>query len=459
MTPGRLGLLPVLLLAAGSGCAPSEEDSAVPAPQVPVAAPPLSSASAPAPIAKGPLTLEDCTSMALSNSRRVGVADRRVLIAKDRLEEDLSSVLPKLTAEGRYDWRDNDRGTKLATGSFVAGEREATSLRLGLVVPIYDFGRSSWHREADRFQIDAARHDAGQARQQAAFAVSQAYFRFLEAQKIRGVVEESIRVLERQLGVSRDFLKQGLVARSDVLTAEVQMAERRQDLVRSLNNVELARAALNRLLGLDVESPTEVVDVLEACPWSGSFGPLLATARERRPDVAALRARLQAIQADYRSVSKGDLPSLFATAGYNRSSDDTLLNRDWSDAALVFQVPLFDGFGTRHRKARMGKEAEEAKDLLEDRLDDVALEVKQACLLISETVEQVPVAQKGVELGTENLRVIRDQYGEGLVTSADVLAEEDRLSRARTSYFRALYDSHVAYARLVNVIAGPPAGR
>ncbi len=455
MTRFRRGLL-LALLSACPGCAPPGGNPAIvlsrpaPAPSPPAAA---------APAAQGPLTLEDCLRMAESRSRLIAIADRRVLIADDRLGEDLGAVLPKLTAEGRYDGRDNDRGTRLPTGSFVAGERETTSLRLGLVVPIYDFGRSSSQRDADRFRIDAARHDARHVRGEVAFAVSQAYFRLLEALKIRDVVEGSIQILERQIETARDFLKQGLVARSDVLTAEVQMAERRQDLVRSRNNIDLARATLNRLLGLDVEHPTEVVDILEAPPFSGSFGPLLELARQRRSDVAALRAQLQAVQLEYRSVSRGNLPSLFGTAGYNRSSDDTLLNRDWSDAAIVMQVPLFDGFVNRHRTERTGREAAEAKDLIENRLDDLSLEVKQACLLISEAVEQVPVARKGVALGTENLRVVRDQYGEGLVTSADVLAEEDRLSRARTSYFRALYESHVAYTRLVHVIAGPPAER
>lgn len=56
----------------------------------------------------------------------------------------------------------------------------------------------------------------------------------------------------------------------------------------------------------------------------------------------------------------------------------------------------------------------------------------------------------------ENLRIVRDQYGEGLLTSADILIEEDRLARSRSNYFRSLYDYHESYARLINAVGAEP---
>ena len=46
---------------------------------------------------------------------------------------------------------------------------------------------------------------------------------------------------------AQDFRTQGLVAKTDVLAVEVQLAERQQDLIRARNNVELAVAVLNHI--------------------------------------------------------------------------------------------------------------------------------------------------------------------------------------------------------------------
>ncbi len=403
----------------------------------------------------GVLTLEDCVRIAMSSNRRVWSADRRVLMAEDRLREDISTVLPRLTADLRYDWRSNDRGSTVGGVPVVAGKRHSGSGRLGLMVPIYDFGSSALQRDADSLRIDAAGLDAVRSRQDLELAVSQAYFRLLEARKIRTVVDDSLKLVSRQLEIARDFLSQGLVARSDVLTAEVQLAERRQDQIRAAGNEDLAAAALNRLLGFEIDRQPAIVDLFEAEPWKGSFDSVLHAAVERRPDLMSLRKQVETAQAQYESVSRARFPSLYAAGGLNYSTDRTLLNRDWFDASVVLQIPLFDGFNTKFRMDRTGREIAEAIDVHDDRVDDIVLQVRQTWLMVREASERVPVARKSIEQAEENLRVVRDQYAAGVLTSADVLAEEDRLSRTRTGYFRALYDYHAAKAGLVHAVAGP----
>lgn len=192
------------------------------------------------------LALADCIETALRNNRRIGIADRRVLIARDRVSEAVAMTMPQLTAEGRFTSRNNDSGiqrpqaslrnrlrdsltqaaaTSLVeqaglspTGQFLQptgssgsfsgtfSQRDVWTGSVSLLVPIYDFGRSEYPRQALEGRVEISRYDASRERQDVGFAVSQAYYRVLEAHKITGVVEESIRVVERQLEVARDFL-------------------------------------------------------------------------------------------------------------------------------------------------------------------------------------------------------------------------------------------------------------
>ncbi len=398
------------------------------------------------------LTLADCLRIAGENNRRIGIAGRRVLIADDRVDEVIASILPRLEAEGRFTARNNDAGVQRPGAPGISfQEREVGTASLSAIVPIYSFGRAENAYDAAKLGVRVAELDAERVQQDLELAVRDAYFRLLEAQKIETVVAASIAVIDRQLEVARDFLAQDLVSRSDVLSAEVQLAEREQERILAANNVELARAALNRLLGLDVERRTQVQDVLETDPWEGELRTVLRLAIERRPDLEAARQRIAIAQAQYRGTRAEFFPVIYAFGSYNYTTDEFQLNDDWLSGGAAIEVPIFDG-----RLQRSRREIDEAVDLRDERIDDVMLDVRQAYLDQRAAATRVPVARRAIELGEENLRIVADQYSQGLVTSVDVLIEEDRLSRARVSYYRALYAYHQAQARLINALGGPP---
>lgn len=399
--------------------------------------------------------VEECVRVALENSRRMEIVGRRVLMADDRVDEVIASILPRVEAEGRFSSRNNDAGVKRPGQQGLSfQERDIGTVTGSLIVPIYSFGRSSAAYDAAKLGVGVAELEVDRVRLELELAVRDAYFRVLEAQKIATVVEASIDVIDRQLEVARDFLAQDLVSRSDVLTVEVQRAEREQERVLARNNVDLARAVLNRLMGLDVTRRTQLEDVLEVEPWRGELKDVLRLAIERRPDLEIARRRVAIAQAQYRQTRADFLPIIYAFGSYNYTTDEFQLNDDYLQGGIAVKVPLFDGGVTYTRLERQRREIDEAVDLRDESIDDALLEVHQAFLDQRAAVERVPLARKAIELAEENLRIVRDQYGQGLVTSVDVLIEEDRLSRARSSYYRALYAYHGAQARLHAAIGG-----
>jgi outer membrane protein len=410
---------------------------------------------------RGALDLAGCLRLARETNRRLDVGARRVLIAEDRVDETIAGVLPRLTAEGRFNARSNDVGVKReGSPSLSFQEREIGTASLSAIVPLYSFGRAGNAHTAASLGVEVAALELERARQDLALAVTDAYFRVLEAQKIAAVVEASIEVVARQLEIARDFVANDLVSRSDALAVEVQLAEREQERILARNNIALAQAALNRLIGRDVTRPTELVDVLEVeRPARGRLEDALRVAIERRPDLEVARRRIAIAQAQYRRARADYFPIIYAFGSYNYTTDDFQLNDDWLAGGAAVEWPLFDGGQTYTRVQQREKEIDEAVDLRDERIDDALLEVYQAHLEQGAAAERLPVARKAIELAEENLRIIRDQYAQGLVTSADVLLEEDRLSRARSGYYRALYAYHQALARLENAVgASSPEG-
>lgn len=403
----------------------------------------------------GPLSLEDVLRLASASNRRISIADRRALIERDRELEALALVLPRVNGEVRYSMRSNDQGFDTGDDRFVTGSRQLGTASVSLLVPIYDFGDAFNQMKAQRAQTRISRLDAVRERQDVALAVTQAYFRILEAAKLKAVVDDSIATLEQQLRISRDYFDQGLVAKNDLLVAEVQLAKRQQERITAENGIQLATATLNRLAGLPVDRPTTVVDVLEMKPWTGPFESLVETAVQKRPDLLALGEQVYIAKALYRAVRTSFYPRIFGFGSFNYTDDDSTLNQTYFSGGFGVNIRLLDAsIISRIRQQR--RQVDQAADIRQDEIDEAVLEIQRAYLSVQEASRRIPVAQQSIDQAEENLRITRDRYREGLVTSADVLIEEERFAQARADYYRALYDYHQAFAQMVHTIGGPP---
>jgi outer membrane protein TolC len=455
MTPRRL---PLLLAALAVGCAAPRPEAPSYRPAALQEAPPDGAPADAARNPSAPLTLDDCVRITLENNRQVRIADRRILIAHDRVNESIAGLLPKLSAEGRYEHRSNRYGFNFGDMAITIDQRDTVSARVGVLVPVYDFEQTNNRIEGDRRREDAAGDMAEKTRQDLVLDVARSYYRVLEARKVRAVVEESLKAIGSQLAIAQDFLRVGMTARNDLLVVAVQYALRHLDRIQAESNVQLAEATLARVMGVDVSRPPAIADVADADPRALPLDAAMRLAVERRPDLRALRRQIEAARADYRATADAWLPRIDAFGGYNYSADKMLVNADWWSGGFTVQFPFLDGGATAARTAQAGRRIDETIDAHDDRVDDVLLDVKRAWLADRTAAEKIPVGRLGILLGEENLRMTRDQYREGLVTSAEVLQEEDRLSQARVELARALYSCRIARATLENAVGGalPP---
>ena len=398
------------------------------------------------------LSLPDAIRAALENNRNVGISRRRIGIAQDRLREAKAGDLPKVTFDGATAQRDYPAQVKFGSQTVSQGDLYTATTRTALVMPLTDFGRTYNAKEAAEFGVDVARLNSERTEQDIVLQVSQSYYRVLRSQKIRQVVLDSIAAVQLQARDAKAFFEQGLVASSDVLSAEVRLAERQQDLIQAEANLQIAMATLNRVMGADVNRKLQLKDVTSDPQWSGNYDALVQTAHQNRSDLRAARLQMLSSEADLRGARADNYPRLNAYAEYDTNSTSLFVNREWTATGLTLSMTLFSGGAQSAAIERRQKELLEAQDQFLERQDNISLDVKQAYLTVGQTYDSVRVARKNQQLSAENLRIFRDRYTQGLVTSTDVLTAEDAASRARSNYYQALYDYHSALARLDNVI-------
>lgn len=419
------------------------------------------------------MTLTDCQTCALQNSEYLGIAEMEILIEKEKIREIQGINMPKLSAEGDVTRRDKHPGSNAPSDitrnpphsnrsrkhqeeendypeqiKTISGRKVENRGKVSLIVPIYDCGLVSNKVKSQEYIVQASEHGRQRIEQTLLQEVASSYFTILESQKIRGVVLQSIETLTKQKEIAEDLFSVGLNTKHDILSVNVQLSQRQQELIQAKNNIETAKSSLNRLMGRTLDSSLEIQDVSEENIWRENYNSLIQTSDLCHPDVKKIEAEQTALSYDYQSIQAEHLPKVEAFVDYNASSDRFLLHRHWLSGGIGIRIPLIDG-GIVASKLEQKKKEMAASDLrLKQKKEDVHLDIKKAYLNTDAAYSKIPVAFQAILEAEENVRMITDQYQEGLISSDDVLNDEERLAEARASYYQAIYQFYKAKSDL-----------
>ncbi|MCS6817197.1 MAG: TolC family protein [Blastocatellia bacterium] len=320
---------------------------------------------------------------------------------------------------------------------------------LTLRVPLFDRWQTETRHAQAEEEVRRADAQAAWIEQQIRFEVIRAYYNVLSAEARQRVADEAVRMAEADVQRIRAMFEAGLVVISDVLAAEVQLAEFRQQLIQADGDVVTARAGLNTALGLPVTAPHRVVGQLIERTFEVE-GPeeLMRLALQHRPDLVRARLAVRSREHGVRGALGQYLPrlDLFATVGatgrglLSGSADYTI------GASLTFEV--FDGGrAARVRQARAALALTEAET--EQLVNQIRLDVVRAFEHYRSARERLVVAARAVQQAEEALRIVQDRHQEGLTTITEVLRAQTALVRARMNALTARYEYVVGYATVL----------
>ncbi|HEX6732631.1 MAG TPA: TolC family protein [Pyrinomonadaceae bacterium] len=326
-----------------------------------------------------------------------------------------------------------------------------TNFRAGLSVrlPIFDQRQSKARIDVAKLGQQQADQQTELVAQQIRFEVLKSYYGVLLARSRLVVADEAIQIGTADLKRIKDKYETGFVVRSDLLAAEVQVSEFRQQKIHAIGDLATAQAALNTALGLPVHSSHTITDQLsERLFIIETPDELNRLALQNRPEYARARLGVLVNARQLRGVRDEVLPRLdaFSSVGVSGRSPVTG-SSDYAVGASV-TINLFDP--GRRAKINQANAAESTAQAEQEHLaNQISFEVVRAYQQFISARERLQVVAQTTTQASEVLRIVRDRYREGLTTITEVLRAELALVRARTDVLMARHDHYVTYANVL----------
>ena len=320
--------------------------------------------------------------------------------------------------------------------------RDATTAQVSATVvqPLTGLWTVYEGHRAQSLGEDAAHHQQRATRHDVVVAVADAYLQALEAEQMTALAADQVRTIEAHVERARRFLDGELIARNDVLAAEVRLAEARARQLQAVGGARLARANLAFQIGLPANDevwPAELPAPSVAATTARSGAPPAGS--EDRPELAAVRARVEQARAGVRVATSQMLPEVNAIfrmehveGVYFQPQNAWLVGAQlsWNIWEWGSSYYAIDAARARTRQVEAAETRAE---------EGLRLEAMQAEIELDTVTAQLRVAHTTVTQAEQNLEIVERRFAQQAATSTDVLDAQALLQATRVREASAEY--------------------
>ncbi len=310
---------------------------------------------------------------------------------------------------------------------------------------LWDFGKTLAATAAAKAGAKSSAEDVEIQKDESVRLVKTGYFNLILNERL---VEVNQAALERalvNLRSAKGFFDVGTQPKSAVTRAEVDVATAQVNLIGALNAVVISRTTLNTLMGIPVNTPTRVRDILAYQHVDFDPKTLLPEAFARRPEYRQIKARLEQSEQTVKQQFRNFFPSNTASGTYGSARSD--MNEIYN-YGVQLNWTIFDGGG----KIALYKQAQAQRDAAQARVRDTELtiwqQVEQAYNTAIQSEEAIGAATKGVESADENFRLSQGRFDAGVANIIELTDAQLALTTAQATLVQALANYRIAIAQL-----------
>lgn len=431
------------------------------------------------PVTGEELTLEGAMGLAATNNIDVTTAESTVAVARGRWDRSRSAMLPQVYARSRYRQIDSDRAE-----SSMGSEPERL-VTMGAVIRqmLFDDGIITRYKTAG-LEHRAAADQRESVRMDRITDAGNLYLRFLSALALYRIEKTDLSVTQQNLHLARVRQGIGRAGPGELLRWEAEEARRKNGVILTRQNIQIALTALNQSMGTDQAQtwrPRNIeiraggsylldnrfhqvvkseMDVMRLARVSASI------ALERSPEIARIDKELDARRLIMARLKRRYyMPTITAAASYtNRliesgegtefglvlpgaglslpSSDDN----EWS-LTVDFTLPLFEGGGRAAdiQTARAG--IAQASSTREKIWQFIEQRTRSAVFALAKSWPSIFLFRKASKKAGENLNHVQELYAQGR-------ANITHLTDAQSYYMRQQQRAALAvYGYLADLVA------
>ena len=415
-----------------------------------------------APLAGEELSLRGAMTRAREKSREVAAAGARKEAADARARQASGFRLPSVTLSEVYVRTDSPAESfafklnkkQFSFPDFVAsdptdpGYSGTAMTRAEAVLPLFTGGELSGKIAQAEKAATAAGKSAGWVADNAALSAAEAFVMVAQAEEYVLLLTRARETVAAHVALARAYAAQGMLVRSELLRAEVELARVDDLLEEAKGRVRVANANLAFRMGEPQDRTWTLSSLAPPGELEGTVADWVKGAEERK-DLGSARDLLGAGELEEKVKKSGFLPKLAVIGRYDMYGP-RLFGTDGKYGTVMASLSwnVFAGGSDRAAVIAAREDARAGREDVARFADGVALEVRQAYEESATARARFATAAKALGASTEAERIISERFQSGVVKMLDLLDASNARREAETRELVARADAQSTALRL-----------
>ena len=351
----------------------------------------------------------------------------------------IAGLLPVISADGSYS-RKRFKPRNPSEDATFSNDKIAS---LDLVQPLFRFDRWIQLKQSDS-EIAAAEAEFVAAQQDLMVKIAERYFKVLDAEDNVEFAKAEKSSIGRQLEQATQRFEVGLIAITDVTSAQARYDLSTSQEIRVISELVQAKDSLREIAGRYYDDLAKLKPDLElVAPDPSTPEDWIDKAMQQNLQVLAAQANSETARQEIRRQRAGHLPTLDMNASIRYIDNEfgglTPVRRDDSEIGVQLRIPIYEGglVNSRTREAR--DRFQQSSDQLEQAVREAELGTRNAFRSVLTDIAQVNALQQSVK--STKIAVEGEEAGHevGTRTIVDVLNAQREYYLAVLNYARARY--------------------
>lgn len=388
------------------------------------------------------ISMENAVAIAAKNNANIQIAELDYRISNANYHQTDAVFLPQLSVNYTAMVTNNPLnafGFLLQQGIATSQDFEPSKLNnpgathnygtsLDAKLPIFNLDMI-YARKGAKLQQDVYKYKSAYTKNYITFEVKKAYTQLQFAYQLIQILQGTLIDIKQINQSVNNFYKQGLVQKSDVLNAEVQLNTVESALSKATSNIENASERLNLIAGnpqdkqslYSTDSLTQEIIGFENKELS-----------ETRSDIMAMKTALNASKMMAKSSEMALLPKVNAFGSYQLNDNKVFgFNKNSYMAGISLSWNLFSGNQNHSKIKSANYTTSKINKELNQFIDESRLELNKTRRDLNDLQIEIKKHDTSVAQATEALRILNNRYKEGLASTTDVLTAQAQLSQQR----------------------------
>ncbi len=337
---------------------------------------------------------------------------------------------------------------------------QAYALEAAASLNVYSGGTAQRNIRTNKIGEDIAAQKVNLSRSEIRYQAAADYLDIYRNMRYKTLIEQDIKERLQQLKQIESLFSKGVVLKSDVLRAQLNLSKQQELLTQVQNSITIANEALNQLTGDDKAHNT--IPVLNEDSSQIALIPLTdgyyhnATAHSYQYNI--LQKETEQSKLQLQQVKSSILPKISLFAQYQYAYPQIMF---YPYAAAVYgfgmagvkaSISLSELYTNKQKRQYAQISIDRNQVETEDFKDQLSVEISRLHIRYNEALDRINIAQQNITTATETYRITHNSYFAQLSLLTDLLDAETQLLQAKMDYTTENVNAQILYYQLQKTI-------